>query len=47
LVVSLAGAAVADGVCTLFDGDLCQTLGNAGTGVAGAQQIFLVRCAGL
>ena len=38
LVVALAGAAVADGVGAFLDGDLGQSLGDAGTGVRGAQR---------
>jgi hypothetical protein len=38
---------VADGVSTLLDGDLSQALGDAGTGVGGTQQVFLVNGAGL
>ena len=42
LVVALAGAAVADGVGTFLDGDVGQSLCDAGTCKAGAQQIVLV-----
>src|SRR5699024_4702741 len=42
LVVALAGAAVADGVCALLDGDVGQRLGDAGPGEGGAQQVILV-----
>src|SRR5699024_8146376 len=42
LVVALAGAAVADGVGALLDGDVGQSLGDAGPGKRSAQQIVLV-----
>ena len=42
LVVALAGAAVADGVRAFLDGDVGQSLGDAGTCKAGAQQVILV-----
>ena len=42
LVIALAGAAVADGVGALGDGDVSQGLGNAGTGEGGAQQVILI-----
>ena len=42
LVVALAGAAVADGVGALLDGDVGQGLGDAGPGKRSAQQIVLV-----
>ena len=38
---------MADGVSTLFDGDVGQSLGDAGTREAGAQQVVLVLCAKL
>ena len=47
LVVALAGAAVADGVGSFLDGNICQSLGDAGAGKAGAQQVVLVLCAKL
>ena len=47
LIVALAGAAVADGVCALLDGDVRQRLGDAGTCEAGAQQVVFVLCAKL
>src|SRR5699024_3032986 len=47
LVVALAGAAVADGVGAFLDGDLGQGLGDAGTGMAGAQQVILILGVGL
>ena len=46
LVVALAGAAVADGVSAFLLGDFHQALGDAGTGVAGAQQVIFVHSAG-
>ena len=42
LIVTLSGAAVADGVGTLLLGDLHQPLGDDGPGKGGAQQIVLV-----
>ena len=45
LIVALAGAAVADGIGTFLDGDVGQSLGDAGTCEAGAQQIILILCA--
>ena len=47
LIIALAGAAVADGVCAFLDGDIRQSLGDAGTCKAGAQQVVLVLCAEL
>ena len=47
LVVALAGAAVADGVGAFLDGDIGQSLCDAGTGEAGAQQVILVLSAEL
>ena len=47
LIVALAGAAVADGICTLLDGDISQCLGDARTCKAGAQQVVLVLSAEL
>ena len=47
LIVALAGAAVADGVCAFLDGDISQSLCDAGTCKAGAQQVVLVLCAEL
>ena len=47
LIVALAGAAVADGICALLDGDICQRLGDARTCKAGAQQVVLVLSAKL
>ena len=47
LIIALAGAAVADGICTFLDGDIRQSLGDAGTCKAGAQQVVLVLCAEL
>ena len=42
LIVALTGAAVADGICAFLDGDISQSLCNAGTCKAGAQQVVLV-----
>ena len=42
LIVALTGAAVADGICTFLDGDIRQSLGDAGTCKAGAQQVIFV-----
>ena len=47
LVVALAGAAVADGVCALGLGDFYEALGNERTGVGCAEQILLIFGAGL
>ena len=47
LIVALTGAAVADGICTLLDGDISQCLGDARTCKAGTQQVVLVLCAEL
>ena len=47
LVVALAGAAVADGVCAFLDGDVGQSLCDAGTCEAGTQQVVLILCAEL
>jgi len=47
LIVALTGAAVADGICTFLDGDIRQSLCDARTCKAGAQQIVLVLCAEL
>ena len=47
LVVALARAAVDDGVRAFFQGDLHKALGDAGTGMAGAQKIVLIDGAGL
>ena len=47
LIVALTGAAVADGICAFLDGDIRQSLGDAGTCKAGAQQVVLVLCAEL
>ena len=47
LVVALAGAAVADGVCAFLDGDVGQSPCDAGTCEAGAQQVVLILCAEL
>jgi len=47
LVVALAGAAVADGIAALGQSDLGQTLGDDGTGEAGAQIVVIVGGAGL
>ena len=47
LVIALAGAAVADGVCAFLDGDVGQSLCDAGTCEAGTQQVVLVLCAEL
>ena len=47
LVVALAGAAVADGVCAFLDGDVSQSLCDAGTCEAGTQQVVLILCAEL
>ena len=44
LIVALAGAAVADGICAFLDGDIGQSLGDAGACKAGAQQVVLVLC---
>ena len=42
LIVALAGATVADGVGAFLERDLDQTLGDAGAGVAGAEQILFI-----
>ena len=42
LVVTLAGAAVTDGVGALFLGDLNQPLGNDGPGKGGTPQLSLI-----
>ena len=42
LIVALAGTAVADRVGALLEGDLDETLGDAGTRGGGTQQVFLV-----
>ena len=42
LIVALAGAAVADGVGALLDGNFRQTLGDAGPRMGGAQQVVLI-----
>ena len=47
LIVALAGAAVAHGICTLGMGDLHHTLCQNGSCKAGAQQIALVIGPGL
>ena len=47
LVVALAGAAVADGVRVFLLRDLRQALGDAGTGVAGAQEVVFIDGSGL
>ena len=47
LVIALAGAAVADRVSAFLKRDVYQALSDAGTGVAGAQQILFVNSAGL
>ena len=47
LIVALAGAAVGDGVGALFLGDLDEALGDARPRVARAEQVLLVRGAGL
>ena len=47
LIIALAGAAVADGVCAFLDGDVGQSLCDAGTCEAGAQQVVLILCAEL
>ena len=44
LIVALAGAAVADGIRAFLDGDIGQSLCNAGACKAGAQQVVLVLC---
>ena len=43
-VVALAGAAVADGIRAFLNGDIGQSLCNAGACKAGAQQVVLVLC---
>ena len=47
LVVALSRAAVGDGVRALLDGDVHETLGDAGAGGAGAEKIFLIHSPGL
>ena len=47
LIVALAGAAVADGVGALLQGDLCQLLADDGAGEGGTQQIGLILGVGL
>ena len=47
LVVALAGAAVADGVGALFQGDLGQLNADQGTGKGGTHEIILILGAGL
>ena len=44
LIVALASAAVADGIRAFLDGDIGQSLCNAGACKAGAQQVVLVLC---
>ena len=47
LIVALAGAAVADSVGAFLESDLHKALGNAGTGVRGAEKIIFVNGARL
>ena len=47
LIVALAGAAVADRVRALLDGDVDETLRDQRAGRGGAEEIFLIRGAGL
>ena len=46
LVVTLAGAAVSYRVGTFLEGDIDKMLCDAGAGMAGAEQIFLIHRAG-
>ena len=48
LIVALAGCAVADGICALFQSDSCQFLTDDRTSERGTQQVaVLVNCASL